>query len=501
MNAGPGGFSWIDVTLVCAYLAGVTFGGLRLAGASRSSRDYFLGGKHLRWWLVGFSIVASETSTLTFISVPGLAYTGNLHFLQLAFGYVVGRYLVSVLFLPAYFRGDLETVYDFLGRRFGLPLRRLTSAVFLVTRVVGSAVRLFATAIPVHLITGLGYPECILLLGSLTLFYTWLGGLKAVVALDVVQLGIYLAGAGGAFILILHRLPHGWADVVAAATAPGVDKLSLLSWPRVGFLDFLAAPYTLLGGVLGGTFITLASHGTDQLLVQRLLGCPTLRDSQKALMLDAVLILLQFAFFLLLGLALFAFYGGLPFARLGLTTPDGVFPKFIVEELPRGLRGLVVAGVLASAMGTLSSAINALASSTFLDLVRPTAWGAALAPEAELRWSKAITLGWGGLLILLALGLTDTRSPVVELGLKVAGFTYGGLLGVFLLGLFHPAAGLPDALVGMGVGLATAALLLAWSRIDFTWHTLLACGAVVLAGVASARLRRGRFNRIFAAIP
>lgn len=483
------GFAAVDYAIVAVYLVGVTLAGVWIAGRQTSSRDYFLGGKDMAWWTVGFSIVASETSTLTFISVPGLAYRGNMHFLQLAFGYFVGRLLVSVVFIPAYFEGDLETAYDFLGRRFGLSLRKAASTVFIVTRVLASGVRLFATAIPVHIITGLSYPAAILLIGAFTLAYTYLGGLKAVVAMDVVQLFIYLLGALASMLLILHHLPGGWADVAEWATRGGANKLEILNLETGGSLiGFLSAPYTLLGGLLGGTFLTMASHGTDQLLVQRLLGCRTKWDAQRALMLDATLIVLQFAFFLVLGLCLFAFYGGQSLEQLGLRTSDEIFPKFIVENLPSGLAGLVVAGVLASAMGTLSSSISSLASATFLDLFRPLRRGRALGPREEVAWSRGFTLLWGLMLIGGALLFTDTTSAVVELGLKIASITYGGLLGVFFLGLFFRRTRERDAFVGFAAGLAAMVGVLYGTRIDFTWHTLVGCLATLVAGNLSATL-------------
>jgi solute:Na+ symporter, SSS family len=485
------GFTAIDYAIVAAYLVGVTLAGVWIAGRQTSSRDYFLGGKDMAWWSVGFSIVASETSTLTFISVPGLAYRGNMHFLQLAFGYFVGRLLVSVLFIPAYYEGDLETAYDFLGRRFGRPLRKTASSVFIVTRVLASGVRLFATAIPVHIITGLSYPASILLIGGFTLAYTYLGGLKAVVAMDVVQMFIYLLGAAASMVLILYHLPGGWGDVVDWATRGGVSKLEILNFETAGsVMGFFSAPYTLLGCLLGGTFLTMASHGTDQLLVQRLLGCRSKWDAQRALMLDATLIVLQFAFFLVLGLCLFAFYGGQSLEALGLRSSDEIFPRFIVENLPSGLAGLVIAGVLASAMGTLSSSISSLASATFLDFFRPLWRGKDLTPRQEVGWSRVFTLIWGLTLIGGALLFTDTRNAVVELGLKIASVTYGGLLGVFLLGLFFPRTRERDAFLGFAAGLTAMVAVLSGTRIDFTWHTLVGCLATLAVGSLSARLRR-----------
>jgi SSS family transporter len=481
------GFSPLDYAIVGVYLLSAIAVGAYISGKQHSSRDYFLGGKQMAWWSVGFSIVASETSTLTFISIPGLAYKSDMHFLQLAFGYFVGRLLVSVLFIPAYYDGNLETAYDFLGKRFGMSLRKFTSSVFLVTRVLASGVRLFATAIPVHIITGLDYPASILLIGSFTLLYTYLGGLKAVVAMDVVQMFIYLAGAGVSMALIVGSLPGGWSDVARFAAAGGANKFEILNlhWGS-GVADFFASPYTLVGGILGGTFLTMASHGTDQLLVQRLLGCRTRWDSQRALMLDAGLIVVQFAFFLLLGLCLFAFYGGVPFGTLGLHSSDEIFPKFIKENLPTGLAGLVIAGVLASAMGTLSSSISSLASSTYLDLFSKRAAAASAAPARELFWSKMFTLLWGVLLIGGAMLFTDTKNPVVELGLKIASFTYGGLLGTFFLGLLFPKTDQTDAFAGFLAGILAMMAVLQFTKIDFTWHTLIGC----LVTIAVANLTR-----------
>lgn len=483
------GFSWLDYAVLAIYLSGVTLAGILVGGRQRSAEDYFLGGKRLAWWAVGFSIVASETSTLTFISIPGLAYRGNLNFLQLAFGYFIGRLLVSILFIPAYYRGQLVTAYDFLGRRFGEPLRRATSAVFIITRVLASGVRLFATSIPIHLMTGLDYPTSILIVGGFTLIYTYSGGLKAVVAMDVVQLFVYLGGAVVSFMIILGHLPHGWADVIRYATGAGANKLEILNLEWGGnWIQFFSTPYTLLGGVLGGTFLTMASHGTDQLLVQRLLGCRSRWDSQRALILDAAFIVVQFAFFLLLGLCLFAFYGGVSFQGLGLSSPDEVFPKFIVENLPSGFSGLVVAGVLASAMGTLSSSISALASSTYLDLFKTRFPKVSMSLKQEVALSRAFTLFWGMILIGGALLFKDVRSPVVELGLRIASVPYGALLGTFFLGLFFKKASQRAASIGLAVGLAGMILIMTCTRVDFTWHTLMGCVLTTATGGAATML-------------
>lgn len=480
----------VDYVVIAAYLIGVAISGIISGGKQKSVDDYFLGGKSMAWWAVGFSIVASETSTLTFISIPGLAFKSNMHFLQLIFGYFFGRIIVSLVFIPAYYRGSIETAYDFLGKRFSPFLRKFTSSVFIVTRVLASGVRLFATSIPIHIITGWDYGACILVIGFFTLVYTYVGGLKAVVAMDVVQLFIYLGGAVVSMCIILNNLPHGWKDVAAFAAGNGLNKFEILNLDLGnGIMDFLSSPYTLIGGVLGGTFLSMASHGTDQLLVQRLLGCKSAKEAQKALMLDASLIIIQFLFFLVLGLCLFAFYRGQTFGQLGLSSSDEVFPKFIIENLPAGLSGFVIAGVLASAMGSLSSSISSLASSTYLDLFRPFRKKETMGEEKGIFWSRSFTLFWGIVLIFGAMLFINTKSPVVELGLKIASITYGGLLGTFFLGLFFKKTGSIDACIGLISALGVMALVLFLTGIDYTWHTLIGCVVCLITGNMSRLLQ------------
>lgn len=539
-------FSYIDYAIVAVYLVGVVAFGIITSGKQKNSKDYFLGGKEMKWWAVGLSIVASETSTLTFISIPGLAYKSNMMFLQLVFGYFIGRLLVTVIFIPAYYKGEMETAYDYLGKRFGMTLRKFTSSVFIITRVLASGVRLFATAIPVHIITGYDYPTSIAIIGVFTLIYTYLGGLKAVVSMDVVQMFIYIGGAVISMIIIFQFLPNGMSDVIKYSTMNGQNKFEIFNIGSfTNFTDFFASPYTFLGAILGGTFLTMASHGTDQLLVQRLLGCKTKKESQKALMLDASVIVLQFAFFLFLGLCLHAFYQGVPFKELimkstgaPLGSSDEIFPKFIVENLPIGVAGLVVAGVLASAMGTLSSAISSLASSTYLDLFksvnlsnnsntsRRLLWSKNLIiiisicvlvfslflvliyfsvglittaiimllsilpiinlvqvakKNIEMFWSKVFTLFWGAVLIGGAMIFKDSKNPVVELGLSIASFTYGGLLGTFLLGIFFKKTKQVDAMAGFIAGILGMVFVIYYTTTAYTWYVIIGVIITILS--------------------
>lgn len=479
-------FSALDYAIVIVYLVGSIAFGIFKAGKIKNTKDYFLGGKNMSWWSVGFSIVASETSTLTFISIPGLAYKGNMMFMQLIIGYFIGRLLVTFIFIPAYYNGNLETAYDFLGKRFGDLLRKITSSTFIVTRVLASGVRLFATAIPVHIITGLDYPTSIAIIGVATLIYTYLGGLKAVVSVDVIQMFIYIGGAVFSMIVILNFLPNGVGDVISYATANGQNKFQIFNFASFNsWTEFFASPYTFAGAILGGTFLTMASHGTDQLLVQRLLGCKDKKDSQKALVLDASVIVIQFAFFLFLGLCLYAFYRGAAFNTLtfgsngqALSSSDEIFPKFIIENLPTGIIGLVIAGILASAMGTLSSAISSLASSTYLDLFRKSHKHED--NKKEVMYSKLFTLLWGIVLIGGAMLFTDTKNPVVELGLSIASFTYGGLLGTFLLGIFFKKINQSEAILGFIAGILVMVYIIKFTTIAYTWYIIIGVAVTIL---------------------
>ena len=444
------GFAFIDYLIVLFYLIGVAFVGLYISGKQKSTTDYFLGGQQIPWWAVLFSVVATETSTLTFISIPAVAYGGNLFFLQLAIGYIFGRIFVGLFFLPKYFKGQLSTAYQFLGKRFGNKMRNITSATFLITRLLADGVRLFASAIPIAIIfrlAGANIPDLhiymisILLVSVITILYTLRGGLKAVVWMDVIQMGVYVGGALLAIGIILSRLPQGLSGAVN--TLQNADKLKFFNLGfDLPFKEFIAQPYTFFTALLGGAVFSIASHGTDHLIVQRLLSTRNLRSSRKALIGSGFVVFLQYALFLIVGLLLYGFYKGMSAARLGLATTDEVFTKFIVEEIPPGLSGLIIAAILAAAMSTLSSSINSLASSTTLDLYKPY-WGRNNSPEKDLKISRLITIIWGVIITgsafvfaLLQLHSKGERPAVVELGLGIASYTYGGLLGAFALGIF-----------------------------------------------------------------
>ena len=461
------GLNRIDLFIVAVYLAGITLFGLRFRKRQRTMRDYFLADRDIPWWAIALSIVAAETSTLTIISIPGLAYATNMTFLQLVIGYVIGRIIISFVLLPHYFRGDLYTAYQLIERRFGPRLRTVTAALFLLTRAAAEGVRVYAVSIVVSIAIGTGEIASIAIITLLTLIYTFEGGLAAVIWTDVVQTFIYVGGTLVGLLTILHLVPGGWNSIQALAGAAHrfqVFDLGLQrGWP---YLDF-ARPYTLWAGVIGGTFLTLATHGTDQLIVQRLLAARSQRQSVLALVSSGVAIFFQFALFLLVGVMLFAYYQ-LPASVFGKS--DRIYPTFIVTRMPPGISGLLIAAILAAAMSNLSAALNSLSSSTMIDFYfrfRPET--PVMDDKKRLLLSRVATLVWA--LVLAGLAILSLRQVghVVEVGLQIVSVAYGALLGVFLLGVLTKRANQNGAIVGMLCGFATGLYLWRWSHVPFTW--------------------------------
>jgi len=458
----------MDYVVILAYLVGVAWLGVRIAGRQSSTSDYFMGGNELPWWAVLFSVVATETSTLTFISVPAVAYGGNLTFLQITFGYIAGRILVSKLFLPAYFEGNLTTAYQFLNQRFGSSMRNAASTTFMITRLLADGVRLFATAIPLAIILRLGgafagwndieiYLLSIGVISLITLVYTLIGGIKAVVWMDVMQMAVYVGGAIFAVVILLLNTSDGLGGAMSMAADAGKLQLFDFGFDH-NFTDFIAQPYTFFTALIGGAVFSVASHGTDQLIVQRLLTTRNVKDSQRALEWSGVVVALQFGLFLFIGLLLYAFYEAQTAQQLGLATTDEIFAKFIVEQLPVGISGFIVASLFAAAMSSLSSSLNSLASSTTFDLYKPY-FGKDNTPAEDLRISRIITVVWafiltGSAFFFVFLQLQAGERPaVVELGLGIASYTYGGLLGAFLLGRLFSKPDKTDAMAGFFAGL------------------------------------------------
>jgi SSS family solute:Na+ symporter len=493
------GITALDIAVIVVYLIGTTLLGIWVGRRQKDAKDYFVAGRTIPWWAIMFSVVASETSALTFISIPGLAYTTNLGFLQVAAGYILGRIVVAYTLLPRYYEGELVTAYALLEKRFGLATRRFTSIVFMVTRGMADAVRVFATAIPIALIlTGVVprqyvMPLAVLILGTLTIIYTYKGGMRAVVWTEILQASVYILGGISAAVILGREIPGGWSTVFEVA--PEAGKLRVLD-----FYTGFDRPHTIFAGLIGGAFLAMASHGADQLIVQRLLSSRSLRDARMALIGSGIVVFFQFTLFLLVGIGLWTFYAGRAFP-----TPDAVFPTFIIGEMPHGLVGLLLAAILAATMSTHSGAINALAAASTHDIYLPLTKRAADDPRT-LKVGKMFALIWGVVLTGGALLFPENQqTPVVVIALSIASFTYGALLGGFFLGIFWKRARQRDAILGMSVAIFVMAFvvfarrlagtpedpgMLPWlatvGTIAWPWYVLIGTTITLLVGVTSS---------------
>jgi solute:Na+ symporter, SSS family len=462
--------TWIDYTVIAAYLLAITAFGTWFARFQKTTVDYFLTGRSVPWWAICFTIVATETSTLSFIGVPAGAYAGNMTFLQLAFGYVIGRILVSVVFLPSYFRGELFTSYELLLRRFGPEVKNVAACIFVITRTLADGIRLFATALVISVVTEVPVSITVIALGVAMIIYTVRGGVSAVIWTDVVQMFVYVAGALVVFFGLLTLIPGGWAEVVRSAGSTGHFQL----------LDFSTDPkraYTFWAGLFGGIALTLATHGTDQFLVQRLLSARSLKGAAAGLILSGVLVFVQFLLFLVIGAMLYTFYQHTPLPRrLGRT--DEVLPLFVVSSLPQGVSGFIVAAIVAAA---LSPSINSLAATTvndfYLKYVRPDA-----DEKTLMRVARTATIGWGVAQIAVALAAQWVTRSVLDAGLSVLSLAAGPVLGAFLTGVLTTRVRSGAMLAGMAAGAAVLAWVWITDAYAFTWYAL--TGAAVTGGVA-----------------
>jgi SSS family solute:Na+ symporter len=467
--------SWVDYLVIGGYLLAITAFGSYFARFQKTTRDYFLTGRSVPWWAICFTIVATETSTLTFISVPASAYGGDMTFLQLVFGYVIGRVLVSLLFIPAYFRGDLLTSYELLQRRFGPRVKNLAAVIFLITRSLADGVRLFATALVISVVTNVPVTPAVIVLGIAMIIYTVRGGASAVIWTDVVQLFVYVAGAAVVFVSLLALVPGGWPEVVRAGSAAGKFRV-------FDFSTTLARPYTFWAGVIGGIAITLSTHGTDQFLVQRLLAARSSREASRGLVLSGFLVFAQFVLFLLIGVMLFTYYQHVPLPRT-LARADELLPTFIVTSLTHGAAGFIVAAIVAAA---LSPSINAMAATTVNDFYAKYYRRDADEPTL-LRVSKLWTVIWGVVQMGVAVAAQWMQRSVLDAGLAVLSYAAGPVLGAFLLGTLARSLSEADAFIGMLGGLAVMTIVWGWTPVAFTWYIFIgASTTIVVAWMAHA---------------
>ncbi|MDT8915521.1 sodium:solute symporter [Amycolatopsis sp. PS_44_ISF1] len=456
----------VDLVIVIVYLAAMPIIGVLVGRRQKSANDYFVGERSMPWWAVTLSVVATETSTLTVISTPGLVFGSAFLFLEVAFGYVLGRLVAAFVLLPRYFRGNYVSAYEFLGRRFGRGLQSTASVTFVVTRLLAEGLRLFAGAIPIKAILDhygihTAYWHIVVLLTALTLVYAFVGGIKSVIWVDVIQWSLYVLGAIGAVVFLSTKLPDGWTSI---ASSQGRFQLTDFA------SNILTSPYAFIGAVVGGAFLSMASHGADQLIVGRLLSTRSLRDGQRALIGSSIVVFVQFALFLVVGAMLWVYTGGRTGATAtavaaGKMSGDDVFSTFIVNDLPVGLSGLLIAGILASTMGALASALNALSTSTIADLYQRFT-RRAVEDSKLLRHGRMWTLIWAVVFAIFASLFTNSKDPVIQQGLGIVGYTYGALLGAFFLGLAAKKARQSDAVVAFACSVLGMAFLILFVKFD-----------------------------------
>jgi SSS family transporter len=472
----------IDLIVIIIYLIGITWFGAQFRSRQKSLKDYFLGGREAPWWAIAFSIVSAETSTLTVIGTPALAFNGNFGFLQVVLGYLIARIVIVTVFLPQYFRGEMYTAYELMQRRFGPRIRKFTAGTFLILRALAEGVRVFAISIVIAIILGTGEMASILLIVALTLFYTFEGGMHAVIWTDVVQMFLYIAGAIVSLVVILGEVPGGWDRVWSVAAPAG--KFEVFDFGISLTPEFFTRTYSFWAGLIGGAFLTTASHGTEQLMVQRLLAARNQAESRLALLSSWAVIFFQFTLFLLIGAILWVYY-----KDTGFTPPaqsDRIYAQFIWDKLPVGIAGLVMAAILAAAMSNLSAALNSLASTTVMDFYRPLTSHRVQKDESYyLRLSRWVTLVWGVILLIIAFIARHVDS-VLEAGLSIASVLYGALLGVFLLGVFTRRVSETAAIAGMLAGFLIMLYVRAATSIAWTWYVLIGTSVTVVAALITS---------------
>lgn len=489
----------IDAIVLALYLVGTVYLGAFLGRGKQNARRYLLGGNSAPWWAILGSIVATETSTVTFLSVPGITFAegGDLRFLQLAIGYIVGRTAIVFWLLPYYFRGELFTVYQLLQRRFGKATQKLASLIFLITRNLGDGLRLFLTAVVLEATLGWPLPYCVVVIGIATIVFTFFGGMQSVIWNDCIQLVVYVTGGLLAFLLISANREGGLIGLLDFARNTG--RLQMFDF---GFFDAdgprFDETYTFWAGLIGGSFLTLGTHGTDQMFVQRALAARSQADAGRALIFSGVAVLVQFALFLFVGIALASFYTEHPPAA-PFDSGDRVFSTYIANEMPKGigLVGILLAAVFSAAMSTLSSSLNSSATAVVTDWVVPSR--PALTDAAIVSSTKWLTIAFGAMQIAIGIWAAEFDKSVIDNALAIAGFSSGLLLGLFAIGTFLKRANQLAAIVGLVFGafvlltVRFGATLLppdsAWHyQIAWPWFPVIGAACTFTAGWIASRL-------------
>ncbi|TWU17777.1 Sodium/glucose cotransporter [Novipirellula galeiformis] len=487
--------SSIDAAILVLYMLIMVALGLWVGRDQKDLSGYLLGGRDLPWWAILGSIVATETSTATFLSVPGIAFAadGDMRFLQLAFGFLVGRVIVAIVLVPLYCRGEIFTAYEILQQRFGGASKKCASLLFLITRNLGDGLRLFLAGIALEKVLGIDLHLCIAVIGIATIVYTFFGGMKAVIWSDCIQLVVYMVGGFLALKILVGFLPGGWSELFEFGNSTGRFHILDFRWQSTATFNLWSETYTFWSGLIGGAVLTLGTHGTDQMFVQRYLCARSGRDAQRAVIASGFVVFAQFALFLLLGVALAAYYTNVDPQTFAHN--DEVFATFIVDHLPIGLVGITLAAVFAAAMSTLSSSLNSSAAAAVSDFYAPWAY-----PEVGddpshpdhsdklLLAGRSFTIIFGILQIAIGMGASYVSRSVVGDALAIAGFTAGILLGVFGLGMFTRSAHQRGALVGMVCGIAVLTGIKFGTTIAWPWYAIIGSLTTFVCGYLASQL-------------
>ncbi|HAC91673.1 MAG TPA: transporter [Planctomycetaceae bacterium] len=485
----------VDVIVLLASIAVVLWIGIRTGKGNQTADDYMFGGRNLPWWAILGSIVATETSTATVLSIPGFGFGPvGLKFLQLAMGYIVGRLLVVTILLPLFFKGQLSSAYHVLRDRFGQRSTHAASLLFLVTRNLGDGLRLFLAALVLNKLLGWDFYLCALTTGAITMLYTYVGGMRSVVWNDCIQLLIYMSGGLATIILLTMKIDGGWATILEFAQQNNkLQVIQAVPAAGQGWLQWLlTSPYTIWVGVLGGATLTLGTHGTDQMMIQRYLSARSQTDAGKAVVISSLVVFIQFAIFLFVGIQLACFYQqsepALQFAK-----PDEVYVHFLVNHFPynTGMTGLMLAAILAAAMSTLSSSLNSSATAVINDFYLP-ACKAVPSHRKLLLITQVLTLLFGVVQVTVGILAARLSEQVVSSALAIAGYSSGLLLGMFFLGIATRRVGQTEALVGAVFGLCVLLLVQfvmpimagqEW-KIAWPWYSLIGASATILFAIA-----------------
>ena len=474
-------FEAADWLVIAVYLVGIILFGLWIGRDQKNTRDYFLGSKNIPWWGIGLSIVAAETSALTIIGVPGMAYAGNIGFIQMITGYVIARIILAVVMVPHYLRGEIYSPYQLFANTLGQSGRRMAGGLFLLSETLAAGVRVYVACIPIQLLLGIQILPAIVLFVALSLLYTYVGGVKAVIWTDAVQFGLFLAGGLFTLLYIPQLFDGGFKEVLSAGARQGK-----LDWLNTHFS--LAKPFNIWMGVIGGTVMVMSSHGAEQLIVQRVLACRSVADGRKALVLSAVLIFPLFLIFLLVGAMLWVYYQKFPMAiplpeiRPGIKATDYVYPIFILTAVPNVLKGFLIVAILSAAMSSVSSALTSLTSVSTMDFVQAML-AKGRSQEFYLRFSKLSTVAWAGLLILVAV-MTQHVESVLNAAFDLRGLTSGALLGGLMLAVFWKKARARPVIAAMTAAVSVM-IVINWffkERVFWPWYTLI--GTLVTFSVA-----------------